>query len=92
MVFIAYLVMLLFCAASAFMIMVFAVGRKNVREEEKDPAGFLMGKISYEEVKEFVFDYRENLPRFMSLYGYDRKAFPDDESGSGEDADSMMTE
>ena len=84
MVVFAYLIMLAFCAALTFMIMTLIIGKKNIQEEEKDPAQFLMGTISYEAREEFGMDYQTAVPIFITRYGFDRKVFPDDGSDQNE--------
>ncbi|MBO4241761.1 MAG: hypothetical protein J5883_00590 [Clostridiales bacterium] len=70
--------MLFFCAALTFMIMTVIIGMTNIQEEEKDPVQFLMGNISYEHNEEFGMDYQEKIPRFITRYGFDHEAFPDE--------------
>ena len=73
MVVFAYLIMLAFCASLTFMVLTLIIGKTNIQEEEKDPAQFLMGNISYESNDEFGMDYQTEIPKFMTRYGFDRK-------------------
>ena len=73
MVVFAYLIMLAFCAAFTFAFMALIISKANIQEEEKDPAQFLMGNISYESTEEFGLDYQTEIPKFMTRYGFDRK-------------------
>lgn len=82
MVIIGYILMLLFCASVTFLIMTLILGKTNVKDDKEDPSSFLMGDISYIANEEFGQDYRTDLPHFMTRYGFDYKAFPDQKDGS----------
>ncbi|MBP3811026.1 MAG: hypothetical protein ILA15_09935 [Clostridiales bacterium] len=80
MVILAVLMILIFSGSLAFMIMSVILSKTNIKEEEKDPVHFLLGNINYVANDEMGSDYRTAVPSFMTRYGYDYQAFPDEES------------
>lgn len=78
MVVLGIICMLAFCGGLTFMIMTLIIGKTNISEEDKDPVQFLLGNISYTVKKRFGMDYQDEIPRFITRYGFDHKAFPDE--------------
>ena len=75
------LVGLFFCGSLTFLIMTVMLSVNNIQEEDQDPSHFLLGEIDYEIDKEFGMDYHTEVPKFMTVYGYDWE-FEELESGA----------
>lgn len=61
----------------------------NIQEEDQDPSHFLLGEIDYEIDKEFGMDYQTEVPKFMTVYGYDWEFEPESELESGLESGSV---
>lgn len=81
------LVGLFFCGSLTFLIMTVMLSVNNIQEEDQDPSHFLLGEIDYEIDKEFGMDYHTEMPKFMTVYGYDWE-FEELESGVESGAES----